>query len=163
MSYNNKAGAWAIIYCRSTGNFLFGKRSALVNKPGLWNFFGGHIDPSETPRAALVRELAEEAGFDLSDGDLISFAGVTGADIQDLGYVEALRELHYFLLLTDREIEPRLNDEHSASRWFNPDKLPHRVNRPTAIALNIGLIQKAIEVTETHAPEPPDGENASDG
>lgn len=148
MKVNQQAGVWAIIYCSSTGNFLFGKRSALVNKPGLWNFFGGHIDPGETPRAALLRELAEEAGIELTGSDLVRVGGVSDAEIQGLGYVEALRELHYFLLLTDNEIAPRLNHEHSEFRWFKPDKLPRAVNRPTAIALNIGLIQKAQQTTE---------------
>lgn len=144
MKFNSQAGAWAIIHCPSTGNFLFGRRSELVNKPGLWNFFGGHVDAGETPRDALRRELAEEIGIEVSAGDLIHFGGASGAAIQDLGYVEALRELHYFLLLTDREIEPHLNQEHSEFRWFKPSKLPHGVNRPTAIAISIGLIQKAL-------------------
>lgn len=152
MNFNNKAGAWAIIHCPSSGTFLLGKRSASVNKPDLWNFFGGHIDPGENPREALRRELAEEVGAELAEGDLIGFGGIGGAEIRDLGYVEALRELHYFLLLTEREIEPRLNEEHSEYRWFHPDKLPHKVNRPTAIALNIGLIQKALQVAEDSAP-----------
>lgn len=142
MRFNSQAGVWAIIYCPSAGTFLLGRRSAQVNKPGLWNFFGGHIDEGETPRAALMRELAEETGFDVAGHDLLEFGGATGAQVQVLGYVEALRELHYFLLLTEREIEPRLNGEHSEFRWFKPGKLPRSVNRPTAIALNIGLIQK---------------------
>jgi len=146
MTYNSQAGAWAVIYCPAKGTFLLGKRSALVNKPGLWDFFGGHVDAGEDPRKALTRELTEEAGLDVTSNDLVSFGGVTGPDIQAIGHVEALRELHYFLLVADREIEPRLNEEHSEFRWFKPGKLPHSVNRPTAIAFNIGLIQKALLV-----------------
>jgi len=148
MRFNSQAGVWAIVYCPSAGTFLFGKRSAIVNKPGLWNFFGGHIDEGETPRAALMRELAEETGFDVAGNDLVEFGAATGADVPDFGYVEALRELHYFLLLTDREIEPRLNEEHSEFRWFKPGKLPRSVNRPTEIAVSIGLIQKALLTAE---------------
>ncbi len=148
MKVNKQAGAWAIIHCPSTGTFLFGKRSAVVNKPGMWNFFGGHVDPGETPQDALLRELAEEAGFDLARRDLIRVGGVSDGEIQGFGYVEALRQLHYFLLITEREIEPKLNEEHSEFRWFKPDKLPRNVNRPTAIALNIGLIEKALQAKE---------------
>jgi 8-oxo-dGTP pyrophosphatase MutT (NUDIX family) len=147
MKFNSQTGAWAVIYCPSAGTFLFGKRSSLVNKPGLWNFFGGHVDAGESPREALQRELIEETGFRVADSDLLSFGGASGADVHEIGYVEALRELHYFLLLTEREIEPHLNEEHSEFRWFKPEKLPRGVNRPTAIALNIGLIQKALLVT----------------
>ncbi len=31
--------------------------------PGLWGFFGGHLEPGESPQVALERELAEEIGF----------------------------------------------------------------------------------------------------
>jgi 8-oxo-dGTP diphosphatase len=147
MKFNSQAGTWAIIHCPSTGNFLFGRRSPLVNKPGLWNFFGGHIDAGEDPRGALMRELREETGFEVEGRDLVYFGGASGAGIQEIGYVEALRELHYFLLLTESEIEPRLNEEHSEFRWCKPAKLPRNVNRPTAIAINIGLIQKALLAT----------------
>ena len=148
MKVNKQAGAWAIIHCPSAGTFLFGKRSAVVNKPGMWNFFGGHVDPGETPQDALLRELAEEAGLDLAHRDLIRVGGVSDGEPQGFGYVEALRQLHYFLLLTEREIEPTLNEEHSEFRWFKPDKLPRNVNRPTAIALNIGLIEKALQAKD---------------
>lgn len=147
MKFNSQAGAWAIIYCRATGTFLFGKRSAAVNKPGLWNLFGGHLEEGETPIAAMTRELEEETGLVVGDGALASFGGVSGAEMPALGHVDALRDLHYFLLVTEREIEPRLNPEHSAYRWCKPDKLPRNVNRPTAIALSIGLIQKALLLT----------------
>jgi 8-oxo-dGTP diphosphatase len=31
--------------------------------PGHWAFFGGHIDPGETPEAAMRRELIEEINY----------------------------------------------------------------------------------------------------
>lgn len=31
--------------------------------PGVWGFFGGHIEPGETSEMALIRELKEEIGF----------------------------------------------------------------------------------------------------
>jgi 8-oxo-dGTP pyrophosphatase MutT (NUDIX family) len=42
---------------------------------GLWVFPGGAVDAGETPRAAGVREVAEEAGIELPDPDaLVEFA-----------------------------------------------------------------------------------------
>jgi len=146
MKLNKQAGVWAIIYCPSAGTFLFGRRSETVNKPGVWNFFGGHVDPGETPQQALLRELSEEAGIEREGDDLVHFGGVSDSEIQGLGYVEALRELHYYLLLADSEFEPRLNHEHSEFRWLKPHNLPHNLNRPSAIAINIGLIQKALQL-----------------
>ncbi len=31
--------------------------------PGQWGFFGGHLDPGETPETALFRELEEEIAY----------------------------------------------------------------------------------------------------
>ncbi|MDA0267042.1 MAG: NUDIX hydrolase [Cyanobacteria bacterium] len=31
--------------------------------PGCWAFFGGHLDPGETPEIAVWRELEEEIGY----------------------------------------------------------------------------------------------------
>ncbi|KOR36764.1 MULTISPECIES: NUDIX hydrolase [Planktothricoides] len=34
-----------------------------INHPGYWAFFGGHVEPNETPEAAVKRELEEEIGY----------------------------------------------------------------------------------------------------
>jgi 8-oxo-dGTP diphosphatase len=43
--------------------FLMIQRAAGVTKPNAWCFPGGHVEPGETPRRAVVRELAEEIGI----------------------------------------------------------------------------------------------------
>jgi|GEM_PF-274684 len=40
---------------------------------GLWNGVGGHIEPGETARQAVIREVAEEAGYRITDPQ---FAGL---------------------------------------------------------------------------------------
>ena len=34
--------------------------------PGVWGFFGGHVEPSENPTEAVLRELQEEIGYTAS-------------------------------------------------------------------------------------------------
>ena len=145
MSNPKPRGAWAIIYCPAQRSLLFGKRSMTVNSPGLWNLFGGRLEPGESPRAGLLRELREEAGLSPPRNRLIHCGRITGADIGSKKYTGPLRELDFFLVIAGYEVELTLNHEHSEHRWFNQSKLPRNVNPPTAVAIQIGLIQKALE------------------
>lgn len=45
--------------------FLLQLRDDIPNiaHPGKWAFFGGHIEPNESPEVAVKRELAEEIGY----------------------------------------------------------------------------------------------------
>ena len=54
----------------AAGRVLIAER--LCNGPfnGLWEFPGGKIRSGETPREALVRELAEEIGVEVTDSRL---------------------------------------------------------------------------------------------
>lgn len=135
----SQPGAWAVIYCAQTGKFLLGKRSSKVNKGGAWNLFGGRVDSGERPKAALVRELGEEAGLSLKSRELSKLDTVTLR--QRSGRV--MRDMHYFVVLANREFAPRLNREHSAFRWFKPKQLPSRFNAPTWVAIKRGLLEKA--------------------
>lgn len=40
---------------------------------GLWNGVGGRLEPGETPRACILREVCEETGYFLED---VAFAGI---------------------------------------------------------------------------------------
>ncbi|GIX31132.1 MAG: hypothetical protein KatS3mg124_1604 [Porticoccaceae bacterium] len=44
---------------------LLARRLACRHLGGLWEFPGGKVEPGETPRAALVRELCEELGIEV--------------------------------------------------------------------------------------------------
>ena len=46
--------------------YLMVRRADGVAKPGCWCFPGGHVEPGETPRQAVGRELREELGIVVS-------------------------------------------------------------------------------------------------
>ena len=48
------------------GRLLVAQRPTGRSMAGMWEFPGGKVEPRETPEAALVRELAEELGIDVT-------------------------------------------------------------------------------------------------
>jgi len=56
------------------GRVLLARRPEGKAMAGLWEFPGGKVDPGETPEAALIRELKEELGIDVSAACLAPFA-----------------------------------------------------------------------------------------
>ncbi len=55
------------------GRLLLAQRPAGKPMAGLWEFPGGKVDPGETPETALIRELAEELGIDVTASCLAPF------------------------------------------------------------------------------------------
>lgn len=53
----------AAVLIRPDGRFLLGQRAAETFYPGYWEFPGGKVEPGETAREALIRELDEELGI----------------------------------------------------------------------------------------------------
>jgi len=51
---------------------LIQKRPSTGLLAGLWEFPGGKIEPGETPRQALVREIKEEIGAEVSKADFLT-------------------------------------------------------------------------------------------
>ena len=67
------------------GRWLMHRRPAHKQHGGLWEFPGGKVEPGETPRAALVREIREELGIEIDPACLrpTAFAddGAAGAPV----------------------------------------------------------------------------------
>lgn len=58
-----KVDVAAAVITRADGSFLLGQRAPDTFYPGYWEFPGGKVEPGETPRDALIRELHEELGL----------------------------------------------------------------------------------------------------
>jgi 8-oxo-dGTP diphosphatase len=56
------------------GRVLLARRPEGKKMAGLWEFPGGKLHAGETPEAALIRELKEELGIDVSSACLAPFA-----------------------------------------------------------------------------------------
>ena len=57
----------------SDGRVLLARRPEGRAMAGLWEFPGGKVEPGETPEQALIRELREELGVELSEACLAPF------------------------------------------------------------------------------------------
>lgn len=95
----------------SGGALLVAQRQRPPELAGLWELPGGKAIAGESDAAALVRELHEELGVDVSVGDRI------GPDVA-LGAGMTLRA--YLVTQTGGTVEAR---DHHAVRWVGVDEL----------------------------------------
>ncbi|EIX0887024.1 pyrimidine (deoxy)nucleoside triphosphate diphosphatase [Escherichia coli] len=54
------------------GIILLAQRPAHSDQAGLWEFAGGKVEPDESQRQALVRELREELGIEAAVGEYVA-------------------------------------------------------------------------------------------
>lgn len=97
------------------GRVLIAKRPQGRSMAGLWEFPGGKIEPGERPEDALIRELGEELGIDVSESCLapLTFASHT---------YEAFHLLMplYVCRRWEGELEARENQQLA---WVRPNRM----------------------------------------
>ena len=100
----------AAIIQRPDGQVLLAQRPAGKAYAGYWEFPGGKLEPGETPRAALDRELAEELG--------LAVRGAAPWLVQRFRYPHAHVLLHFFRVF-DWSGEP-VGHDGQAFVWQTP-------------------------------------------
>jgi 8-oxo-dGTP diphosphatase len=97
------------------GRILIAQRPEGKNLAGLWEFPGGKVEPGEQPEAALIRELKEELGIDVTEACL---APLTFAS-------HAYEDFHLLMpLYVCRRWKGEIaQQEHSGLKWVKPNRL----------------------------------------
>ena len=97
----------AAVITRPDGSVLLGQRAPDTFYPGYWEFPGGKVEPGETPRDALIRELDVELGMRVD----AAYPWITREHVYEHAHVS----LHFFEVSAWRgEIHDRV---HSALSW----------------------------------------------
>jgi 8-oxo-dGTP diphosphatase len=97
------------------GRVLIAQRPEGKQLAGLWEFPGGKVEAGETPEAALIRELREELGIEVTVACLAPFVFASH------GY-----ETFHLLMplyLIRRWSGVVVPHEHAAVKWVKPAKL----------------------------------------
>lgn len=105
----------AVALIDADGRVLLAQRPAGKSMAGLWEFPGGKVQDGETPEAALVRELEEELGIDITESCLAPFTFASHA-YADFHLLMPL----YLCRVWKGVIAPR---EGQAVKWVRPNKL----------------------------------------
>lgn len=94
---------------------------------GLWEFPGGKVEPSETPEAALVRELGEELSIDVSASCLAPFTFASHR-YQDFHLLMPLYVCHQWQGIVSAR-------EGQALAWVRPNRMKEYAMPPADVPL----------------------------
>lgn len=105
----------AVVLVDADGRVLIGQRPEGKQLAGLWEFPGGKVEPGERPEQALIRELDEELGIQVSESCLAPFVFAS----------HAYDSFHLLmpLWLCRRWSGVVTNRHHAALAWVRPNRL----------------------------------------
>ncbi len=109
------------------GRVLIAERPEGKSMAGLWEFPGGKVNPGELPESALVRELKEELGIDITETCLAPFTFASHA-YDDFHLLMPL----YLCRMWRGQPEPR---EGQRLKWVMPMRLSDYPMPPADVPL----------------------------
>lgn len=141
---NYDFGAGILFICPQTKKILLALRSDNQEDSGVWCGFGGKGEVGETPMQAAIREVWEEARIHPKLYKVITPALHINQNTDSFKF-------HNYLGIVDSEIQPTINDEHKASKWFSMPELsniPLHFGLKTILSDNekLNVINKSIGV-----------------
>ncbi len=111
---NKETSAGFIIFKLNDGEILY----LLLRHPTHWSFPKGHIEESETPLKAALRELKEETGITEDDIEIIpDFKDSTSYVFFKNGEPVSKKNI-YFLARLKKQKPIRISNEHQRYDWF---------------------------------------------
>lgn len=121
-------GSGVLFLALDTGRCLLQLRNSDKRYKHTWGFFGGLLEPGETPFEALKRELEEEIGF------MPDLEKLNPIDI----YESKDKKFHYysFVAVVEKEFQPKLNGESAGYAWVDIGTWPNPLHQGAKVTLS---------------------------
>jgi ADP-ribose pyrophosphatase YjhB (NUDIX family) len=103
------------------GRILLCRIAPSVAPGEIWTLPGGGLEFGEAPEVAVLRELAEESGY---EGEIVGLVDVKDRVLTDSeggGRMHAIR-IVYRVRVTGGELRDEIDGSTDTCRWFTPDE-----------------------------------------
>ena len=140
---SDKNGVGALFLSINTGRVLLNLRATHKSHPACWSLWGGMMEPGETPKDTLLRELSEEMGT------LPDIVKLQAFDVYRSG--DGHFKYFSFICLVSDEFVPILNSESSGYCWLDLGVWPKPMHQGAKICFgNADALSKLQSILTEH-------------